>query len=127
MTDALKNSIASANTKSSNMKPQLNLMEGDDLNDISTAKINGLEYVVERTPEGRSEGIVKDMPLLSPMSQKKLNFKQRLESKRNGETVSLAGPAGLPVVAYQSVKPEQEMVMQPGKGMNLLLDDSLLN
>lgn len=122
--EPIKGSIASMNTKTSQKPVALNLMDGDDLNDSSTMKLN---------PDGRrgdrevsSSGIIVSVPPLSPMSQKKQSFMQRLENKKSN-TPKGAANSGLPSMNYASVKPEQEMVFQPAKSINLMLDDDVLN
>lgn len=143
-TEAYKVSMSSEKTNSSQMPPRppiLNLNAGDDQNenDSSTLQLN---------PRGRMGGneLTTSMPVpppivangppislapappLSPMSQKKLNFSQRLEAQKQGASPSRV-PIGVSSMGYGSVKPEQETVLNPGRSMNLNLaiDDSFDN
>ena len=121
--EPIKGSIASMNTKTSQNKP-INLMEGDDLHDTSTVKLNAEKEEFDREVK-RSSGLAVNVPQLSPMSQKKLSFQQRLEGKKSGTATPVN--VGSSSMAYGSVKPEQEMVIQPNRNFNLMLDDDVLN
>lgn len=124
--EPIKGSIASMNTKTSQKPVVLNLMEGDDVNDndSSTIKLNPNGQRAER--EISSSGVIVSVPPLSPMSQKKQSFMQRLENKK-ASTPRGAGGSGVASMNYGSVKPEQELVFQPAKSINLMLDDDVLN
>jgi hypothetical protein len=117
-----KLSIASSNTKSSNVG-RLNLMGEDNPNDSSKVNLNEVR-LVENVNAANTSILSNNMPM-SPMSQKKIDFQRRLESKKQG--ISTPPKLGTSQMSnFQSVKPEQE-IMKPGKSYNLLLDDSALN
>lgn len=141
-TDTYKVSVASekTNTSQSPTRIPLNLNAGDDQNenDNSTFQLNPRGRTPERElttsmpiPPPLVTGppvMLAPAPPLSPMSQKKLNFSQRLEAQKQGASSSRI-PIGVSSMGYGSVKPEQETVLNPGRSanLNLAIDDSFDN
>jgi hypothetical protein len=133
--------VIQAGSKSPVRQEMINLMIGDDLNDVSTSKLmNGEEVKVEKEPTGKEEGLSARNLSLSATSQKKQSFKERLQNRRNNggqNTPTRNSPIDLRASAiesqrhsshgmeYASFKPQQPMAAP--KPMNLTLDDSALN
>lgn len=143
LTDPMKNilTVIKEGQGSPEKQEKINLMHGNDLNDVSTSKlINGHEVKVEKEPVGKEEGLSAKNLSLSAVSEKKQSFKERLNNRRkNGgqSTPTTNSAVNLQATAvdsqrisahgmeYLSFKPEQPVAAP--KPMNLTLDDSGLN
>lgn len=60
---------------------KLNLMDGDNINDVSTIKLNGREVPIDQVPEYRPMGISQELPEISSNSANKRSFQERLANK----------------------------------------------